>query len=57
VPDTLKPTTPEPGNHYNYVLTMHHPFSPKVTTEADAIPGEDDLCSRWVTVAAVDNTD
>jgi hypothetical protein len=31
------------------------PFPPKVTTEADAIPGEDDLRSRWVTVAAVDD--
>jgi hypothetical protein len=33
------------------------PFPPKVTTEADAIPGEDDLRSRWVTVAVVDDTD
>ena len=32
-------------------------FPPKVTTEADAIPGEDDLRSRWVTVAAVDDID
>jgi hypothetical protein len=33
------------------------PFPPKVVTEADTIPGDDDLRSRWVTVAAVDDTD
>jgi hypothetical protein len=55
MPDTAKPTTPDDDLHYNYVLTMHNPFSPKVITEAYTTPGEDDLRSRWVTVAAVDD--
>jgi hypothetical protein len=55
MPDTAKPTTPDDDLHYNYVLTMHNPFPPKVTTEADAIPGEDDLRSRLVIVAVVDD--
>jgi hypothetical protein len=63
VPDTIKPTTPEPTSTFvppiplSWDAKLDMPFPPKVITETDAIPGEDDLSSRWVTVAAVDDTD
>jgi hypothetical protein len=63
VPDTPKPTTPEPTSTFvppiplSWDAKLDILFPPKVITEADAIPGEDDLSSRWVTVAAVDDTD
>jgi hypothetical protein len=54
VPDTIKPTTPDDEPRYNDLLNL---FPPKVVTEADAIPGEDDLRSRWTTVAVMDDID